>query len=90
MVEPPPRTISGAKPIPPDHPMNELQRKLTEIGLSEEMADKAIRTVALFAKTKVPRPLHGIVDDALAGKTPDLGKVNHLLGGIKGFFSDKK
>ena len=66
--------------------IQELKTKLTELGLSEEMSDKAITTIADFAKTKLPDSLHTAIDDVMAGKTPDLGSLGGLLGGLKGFF----
>ena len=66
--------------------MNELKLKLTSLGISEEMADKVIVTVAEFVKSKLPESYHGMIDDVLAGKSPDLGG---LLGKIGGLFSGK-
>ena len=66
--------------------MNELKDKLTALGLSEELADKTIVTVAEFVKTKIPASFHGMIDDVLAGKPPELGG---LLGGLGGFFGSK-
>lgn len=63
--------------------MNELKQKLVGLGLSEEMTDKVITTVADFVKSKVPESYHGMIDDALAGKAPDMGG---LLGSIGNFF----
>ncbi|NJR42454.1 MAG: hypothetical protein HC767_07125 [Akkermansiaceae bacterium] len=48
--------------------MNELKEKLTGLGLSEEMSDKAIAAVAEFAKSKIPESYHGMLDDVMAGK----------------------
>jgi 1,2-dihydroxy-3-keto-5-methylthiopentene dioxygenase len=47
--------------------INELTSRLTAIGLSEEMANKAIETVADFAKSKLPEQFHGALDDVMAG-----------------------
>jgi hypothetical protein len=69
--------------------INELKTRLTAIGLSEEMADKAIETVADFAKTKLPEQFHSAINDVLAGKNPDLGALGGLLGGLKGLFGGK-
>lgn len=63
--------------------MNELKEKLMGLGLSAEMTDKVIVTVADFVKSKVPASYHGMIDDALAGKAPDLGG---MLGGLGGLF----
>lgn len=69
--------------------INELKTRLTAIGLSEEMAAKAIETVADFAKTKLPEQFHSAMDDVLAGNSPDLGPLTGLLGGLKGLFGGK-
>lgn len=69
--------------------MNELKQQLIALGLSEEMTDKAIITVAEFAKSKLPDHLHPMLDDVLAGKSPDLGALAGMLGGLKGLFGDK-
>lgn len=66
--------------------MNELKEKLTALGLSEEMVDQTITTVADFVKTKVPESYHSMIDDVLAGKTPELGGI---LGKLGGFFGGK-
>ena len=66
--------------------MNELKDKLAALGLSPEMTDNVIRPVADFVKTKVPASYHGMIDDVLAGKTPDLGGI---LGGLGGLFGGK-
>ncbi|MES2656982.1 MAG: hypothetical protein V4689_00075 [Verrucomicrobiota bacterium] len=64
--------------------MNELKAKLTALGLSEEMADKAIATVAEFVKSKIPESYHSMIDDVMAGKTPDMGGILGKLGGLFG------
>jgi hypothetical protein len=64
--------------------MNELKEKLSAIGLSEEMSDKAIATVAEFVKGKVPESYHGMIDDVMAGKTPDMGGILGKIGGLFG------
>jgi hypothetical protein len=64
--------------------MNELKQKLAALGLSEEMTNNVITTVAGFVKSKIPEAYHGMVDDALAGKTPDLGGIMGSLGGLFG------
>lgn len=66
--------------------MNELKQKLTSLGLSEEMADQAITTVAEFVKSKIPANYHSMIDDVLAGKSPDLGGI---LGGLGNLFGGK-
>jgi hypothetical protein len=69
--------------------INELKTRLMGIGLSEEMAGKAIETVADFAKTKLPVQFHSAMDDVMAGKAPDLGPMAGLMGGLKGLFGGK-
>ncbi len=64
--------------------MNELKEKLTALGLSDEMTDKAIATVAEFVKSKIPESYHSMIDEVLAGKTPELGGILGSLGGLFG------
>jgi hypothetical protein len=64
--------------------MNELKEKLVALGLSAEMADKVIATVADFVKSKIPASYHGMIDDVMAGKSPDLGGILGSLGGLFG------
>lgn len=66
--------------------MNELKSKLAGLGLSEEMADKTIATVEEYVKSKIPVSYHGMIDDVLAGKSPDMGGI---LGGLGGLFGGK-
>lgn len=66
--------------------INELKLKLTALGMDEEMATKALATVAEFAKAKLPSQIHTAIDDVMAGKEPDLGALGGLIGGLKGFF----
>jgi hypothetical protein len=72
--------------IQPPNLMNELKQKLIALGLSEEMTDKAIATVADFVKSKIPATYHPMIDDVLAGKKPELGG---LFGGLGGLFGGK-
>ena len=62
--------------------MNELKDKLSALGLSEEMTDKVIVTVADFVKSKLPASYHGMIDEALAGQMPNLGGMLGRLGGL--------
>ena len=64
--------------------MNELKAKLMGLGLSAEMTDKAIVTIAEFVKSKIPASYHSMVDDVLAGKTPEMGGILGTLGGLFG------
>lgn len=69
--------------------INELKSRLTAIGLSDEMADKAIEAMADYAKTKLPGQFHSAIDNVMAGKEPDFGPMVGLLGGLKGLFGGK-
>jgi len=64
--------------------MNELKEKLISLGLSEEMTDKTIATVADFVKSKIPATFHPMIDDVLAGKSPELGGILGNLGSLFG------
>jgi ketopantoate reductase len=64
--------------------MNELQEKLKALGLSEEMTHNAIAAVAEFVKSKIPDSYHSMIDDVLAGKTPELGGILGTIGGLFG------
>lgn len=69
--------------------INELKTRLMTIGLSDEMATKAIETVAEYAKSKLPEQFHSTLDDVMSGNTPDLGGLGGMLGGLKGLFGGK-
>ena len=69
--------------------INELKTRLAALGMGEEMAAKAIETVAEFAKEKLPEQFHAAMDDVMAGRKPDLGPMLGLLGGLKGLFGGK-
>lgn len=67
--------------------MNELKERLAALGLSPEQVDGALETVAGFVKEKLPEQYQPMVDDMLAGKTPDLSAIaGSMLGKMKGFF----
>jgi hypothetical protein len=82
------RRFSGQRPLPGNHStlriMNELKEKLAALGLNTEMTDNVIRTVADFVKSKIPASYHGMIDDVLAGKSPDLGSLGGILGSLFG------
>ncbi len=59
--------------------MNELKEKLIALGLSEEMANQVIATVLEFMKSKIPATYHGMIDEVLAGQSPEL---HGLLGSL--------
>lgn len=69
--------------------MNELKSQIMAHGLSEEMANKVINTVAEFVKSKVPESYQPMIDDVLAGKTPELGGILGSLGGLGSMFGGK-
>lgn len=69
--------------------MKELTDKLKSLGLSEEMAAKAITTVAGFIKSKLPEAVHPMIDEVLAGKSPDLGGTGGFIESLKGMFASK-
>ncbi len=79
---------AGSSPVPGtfySHMiMSELKTKLMALGLSEEMTEKAIATVAEYVKSKVPASYHGMLDDVLAGKSPSLFGGSSGLGGLFG------
>ncbi len=54
------------------------------LGLSDEMTDQTIATVAEFVKSKVPASYHSMIDDVMAGKTPELGGILGSLGSLFG------
>jgi hypothetical protein len=64
--------------------MNELKQRLVALGLSEEMADKVLATVADFVKSKIPASYHSMIDDVLAGKSSGSGGILGSLGGLFG------
>ncbi|MBK1882669.1 hypothetical protein JIN85_09590 [Luteolibacter pohnpeiensis] len=66
--------------------MNELKIKLAALGLDEEQVEQVIATVGEFAKSKLPPNLHPMLNDVLSGKSPDLGPLAGMLGGLKGMF----
>jgi len=71
--------------------MEELVQKVSErTGLSPEKAKTAIDTVVGFLKERLPAPIAGQVDNALAqagGTIVD--KASDLIGGIGGLFGNK-
>lgn len=66
--------------------MNELKQRLAALGLSEQMIEPVLKTVADFVKSKLPENLQPAVDEIMAGKTPDLGGLLGSLGGLGGLF----
>ena len=66
--------------------MKELTARLQALGLNEEMTDKVITNVAEYVKSRMPSSFPGLIDDGLAGKSPDFGNLGGLLGGFKARF----
>jgi len=69
--------------------IDELKQRLTALGMNEEMATKAIATIADFAKSKAPSQFHSAIDDVIAGNKPDLGPLAGLLGGLPSLLDEK-
>jgi hypothetical protein len=81
----PPTLLSGGLAPPKTrYSMNELKEKLNALGLSDEMVSSVINTVADFAKSKLPENLHGMLDDVLSGKSPELGGLGGMFGAFFG------
>ncbi len=79
---------AGSSPVPGTFSqsiiMNELKIKLMALGLSEDMTNKTIVTVADFVKTKIPSTYHSMIDDVMAGKSPEMGGILGSLGSLFG------
>jgi hypothetical protein len=70
--------------------MQELRNKLTNLGLSEEMASQAIQLMGEYLKSKVPTPYQGMVDQVLSGESPDLSMLaGGMMDKMKGLFGGK-
>ena len=69
--------------------MEQLVRQITErTGISEQQAQQAVETVLTFLKGRLPAPLAGQLDNALAGDSSSLGSMGDqaqdALGGLFG------
>jgi hypothetical protein len=64
--------------------MDELKEKLAALGLSDDQVTAVIATVAEFAKARLPGSFHGMLDEVLAGKSPDFGGLGGFLGSLFG------
>jgi len=53
-------------------------------GLSPELSRKAVETTLDYLKTRLPAPLAGQIDAALADGKLDAGDVTKALGGMFG------
>lgn len=69
--------------------MNELKDRLATLGLNPETVDQVITTVAEFAKSKAPENFHPMIDNLLAGNTPDLGALGSITSMLGSFFGKK-
>jgi uncharacterized protein (DUF2267 family) len=71
--------------------MQELIQKVAErTGLSEDKAKTAVDTVVGFLKERLPAPLAGQVDKALAaGGATAVDKAGDLLSNLGGMFGNK-
>ncbi|HYY95116.1 MAG TPA: hypothetical protein VE713_11420 [Pyrinomonadaceae bacterium] len=75
--------------------MDELIRQVVErTGISESQARTAVDTVVGFLKERLPAPIAGQVDNAVAGSAGVVGgiadKAGDVLGGLGGMFGGKK
>ena len=75
--------------------MDELVRQVVErTGISEPQARTAVETVVGFLKERLPAPIAGQVDNAVAGSAGVVGgitdKAGDVLGGLGGMFGGKK
>lgn len=71
--------------------MQELIQKVAErTGLSEDKAKTAVDTVVGFLKERLPAPIAGHVDSALAaGGGTAIDKAGDMLGNLGGMFGNK-
>jgi len=75
--------------------VDELVRQVVErTGISEPQARTAVETVVGFLKERLPAPIAGQVDNAVAGSAGVVGgitdKAGDVLGGLGGMFGGKK
>ena len=75
--------------------MDELIKQVVEkTGISESQARTAVETVVGFLKERLPAPIAGQVDNAVAGSAGVVGgitdKAGDVLGGLGGMFGGKK
>jgi uncharacterized protein (DUF2267 family) len=60
-----------------------IKQVMKKVGLSEDLAKKAVETVLGFLKDKLPQPIAGQVD-ALLGGGDVAGQAGELLEGLSG------
>ncbi|MGD8902081.1 MAG: hypothetical protein PVI67_00815 [Anaerolineae bacterium] len=65
--------------------MDELVKLVSEkVGINEDQARQAVKTVVGFLKEKLPEPLAGQLGAALEGDTSDLGDMAGSIGKLFG------
>ncbi|MGD9406160.1 MAG: hypothetical protein PVH95_13530 [Anaerolineae bacterium] len=65
--------------------MDELVKLVSEkVGINEDQARQAVKTVVGFLKEKLPEPLAGQLEAALEGDTSDLGDMAGSIGKLFG------
>ena len=68
--------------------MDELIKRVSEkTGISEEQARSAVTTVLGFLKEKLPAPLAGQIDNAVAGSGQGGGGLNDIASKVGGLLS---
>ena len=79
--------------------MDELIKQVSQrTGLSEDKARTAVETVVGFLKERLPAPIAGQVDNALASSAGAMGvagdaiadKAGDMIGGLGGMFGKKE
>ena len=75
--------------------MDELiNQVVAKTGISEEQARTAVETVVGFLKERLPAPIAGQVDGALAGSAGVIGglagKAGDVIGDLGSMFGGKK
>ena len=61
--------------------MNELVKTVADkVGVSEDQAQKAVEIVVNYLKQKLPAPISGQLDNALAGGGGGLGEAAKAMG----------
>lgn len=60
-----------------------IKQVMKKVGLSEDLAKKAVETVLGFLKDKLPQPIAGQVDAVLGGGDV-AGQAGELLEGLSG------
>jgi hypothetical protein len=66
-----------------------IKQVMKKVGLSEDLAKKAVNTVLGFLKDKLPEPLAGQVDSLLGGGDV-AGQAGDLLSGLGGLLGGEE